>query len=217
MAIFTVALGQLADVPGGGASYAAFSLSALVAWLFFQTAITQGAGSLVTDAAFLRKVYFPREVPVLASVFAAAVDFGAGLVLFAIIGPFIGADLSFASLLAPVLGIGMIALAVGVSLLLGGLNVYYRDFRHALPFMLQLWLFASPVAYPLTVVPEGWREIYAALNPAAGLLDSFRRTLALGELPDPVLLGLSLAGTAALCLFGYWLFKRLEPNFADVV
>lgn len=217
MGVFTVALGRLADVPSGGVPYAAFSLSAFVAWIFVQTAVTNGANSLVTDAAFLRKVYFPREAAVLAAVLAAGVDFAAGLALFAVVGPLLGAEISFASLLAPVLGIGLVILAVGVSLLLGGLNVYYRDFRVALPFVLQLWLFASPVVYPLTVVPDRWRELYAALNPAAGLLDSFRRTLALGELPDPTLLGLSLASTAVLCAIGYGLFKRLEPNFADVV
>ena len=217
MGVFTVALGRLADVPGAGVDYAAFSLSALVPWIFLQTAVTGGANSLVLDAAFLRKVYFPREVPVLASVLAAAVDFAAGLALFAIVGPLLGAELSWPSLLGPLLGVGLVALACGVSLLLAGLNVYYRDFRHALPFVLQLWLFASPVVYPLTVVPDRWRELYALLNPAAGLIDSFRRTLALGELPDPTLLGLSLLSTAMICVLGYALFKRLEPNFADVV
>jgi len=217
MGVFTVALGRLADVPSGGVSYAAFSLSAFVAWIFVQSSIIQGANSLVIDAAFLRKVYFPREVPVLAAVLAGSVDFAGGLALFAVVGPVVGAQLSFASLLAPLLAVGFVLLATGVSLLLAGLNVYYRDFRHALPFVLQLWLFASPVVYPLTIVPDRWRELYVVLNPAAGLLDSFRRTLALGELPDPALLGLSLASTAVLCAVGYGLFKRLEPNFADVV
>lgn len=217
MGVFTVALGHLANVPSGGVDYAAFSLSAFVAWTFVQSAVNLGANSLVVDAGFLRKVYFPREVPVLAAVLASTVDFAAGLALFAVVGPFLGAELSAASLLAPFIGIAFVFLAAGVCVLLAGLNVYYRDFRHALPFVLQLWLFASPVVYPLTVIPEKWREVYAFANPAAGLLDSFRRTLALGDLPDPALLGLSLLSTAMLCTFGYWLFKRLEPNFADVV
>ena len=217
MGVFTVALGHLADVPSGGVDYAAFSLSAFVAWIFIQGAVNLGANSLVLDAAFLRKVYFPREVPVLASVLASAVDFAAGLALFAVVGPLVGAELSLWSLLAPLIAVAVVFLAAGVSLLLAGLNVYYRDFRHALPFLLQLWLFASPVVYPLTVIPDRWRELYALLNPAAGLLDSFRRTLALGDPPDPTLLGLSLLSTVVLCAFGYWLFKRLEPNFADVV
>jgi lipopolysaccharide transport system permease protein len=218
MAIFTFALGRLAKVPGGeGASYAAFSLSALVAWTFLQTSISFGTNSLVTDGTLLRKVYFPREVPVLGAILASTVDFVIGLLLFAAIGPFLGAKFSASWLLAPFLGVLLALLACGVALAMAALNVYYRDFRYALPFALQLWLVASPVAYPLSVVPEKWKGLYAALNPAAGALDGFRRTLALGRLPDPALIGISVAGTFVILLLGYKIFKSLEPNFADVV
>jgi lipopolysaccharide transport system permease protein len=100
---------------------------------------------------------------------------------------------------------------------LAALNVYYRDFRYALPFLLQLWLFASPVAYPLTVVPERWRALYVALDPAAGLLDGFQRVLALGQPPDCLLLAASMVGTGLVLALGYRIFKQLEPNFADAV
>lgn len=217
MAIFTVMLGRLAKVPGGGAPYAAFSLSALVAWSYLQNAVSFGANALLSDSALVRKVYFPREVPVLGAVLAAGVDFAIGLGLFALAGPLLGAQLSWAWGLAPLLGLGLALLAAGVALVTAAFNVYYRDFRYALPFVLQLWLFASPVAYPLAVVPERWRPLYVALNPAAGLLDGFRRVLALGEPPDPALLAVSLAGTLLVLGVSYRLFKRLEPNFADVV
>jgi lipopolysaccharide transport system permease protein len=217
MAVFTVALGRLAQVEGGGVPYAAFSLSALVAWTFLQSGVSQGANALVSDGPLLRKVYFPREVPVLGAQLAVAVDFAVGLGLFAVIGPFLGARISLTWLLAPLVGILLFFLGVGVSLLLAGLNVYYRDFRHALPFMLQLWLFASPVAYPLTVVPEQWRTLYVVANPAAGLLDAYRLILAGGGLPDPWLLLVSATTTTIVFLAGYRLFKTLEPNFADVV
>ena len=217
MTVFTVALGRMAGVEGGGAPYAAFSLSALVGWTLLQNGVSDGASTLVDDSTLLRKVYFPREVPVLGSQLAVGVDFAIGLALFVIIGPFLGAQVSFAWLLAPVLAVGLLLLGTGVSLLLAGLTVYYRDFRHALPFLLQLWLFASPVAYPLTVVPENWQFLYVALNPAAGLLDGFRRVLALGVLPDPGVLLASTAGTIVVLGVGYRLFKTLEPNFADVV
>lgn len=217
VAVFTVALGRLSSVPDAGTTYPAFSLSAFVVWSFVQAAVSQGANSLVNDAAFLRKVYFPREVPALAAQLSAAADFAVALAVFFVIGPFLGADVSPTWLLAPLLFVPLLVLATGVSLGLAGLTVYYRDFRNALPFGLQLWLFASPVIYPLSTVPHGLRPLYAVLNPAAGLLDSFRRTLTVGELPDPGLLGLSLLSTLIVFWGGHRLFRRLEPNFADVV
>ena len=217
MAVFVFAFGHAAKVPGGGSSYAAFTLSALVPWTFLQTGVTFGAQSLLNDSALLRKVYFPREVPVLGAVLSAVVDLGIGLILFCVLGPIFGASVSPTWLLAPLLALPLALLAGGVGLALAALNVYYRDFRYALPFVLQLWLFASPVAYPLTVVPEQWRNLYVTLNPAAGILDGFRRALALGELPDPVTLSISVAGCAVVVWLGYRMFKRLEPNFADVV
>lgn len=217
MVVFTVALGRLADVPSAGTTYEAFSLSAFVAWSFVQNAVTQGANSLVADAAFLRKVYFPREVPVVAAQLSAAVDLGVGLLVFYLLGPILGAEIAWTWLLAPLLCAGLFVTATGASLLLAGLNVYYRDFRNALPFLMQLWLFASPVVYPATVIPEKWRPLYALVNPAAGLLDSMRRVLTVGQLPDPALLLPSLASTIVLAYAGLRLFRRLEPNFADVV
>lgn len=217
MAIFAFAFGRLAKVPGGGVAYPAFALSALVGWNFLQTAVTFGANALLSDAALVRKVYFPREVPVLGAVVGSGVDFGIGLALFTVLGPFLGAPVSATWLLAPLLGVMLATLAAGLALALGALNVHYRDFRYALPFALQLWLFASPVAYPLSVVPDHWRGLYVALNPAAGVLDAFRRTLALGQLPDLSLLAVSAAGTAVIAFAGYRIFKTLEPNFADVV
>jgi ABC-type polysaccharide/polyol phosphate export permease len=165
----------------------------------------------------LRKVYFPREVPVLGSVLAAVVDLVIGLALFAIIGPLLGAHVSATWLLAIPLGAALAALAAGVSLATAALNVYYRDFRYALPFVLQLWLFASPVVYPLTIVPSQWRGLYLVVNPAAGLLDSFRSVLALGRLPDAGPLLLSLLSISVVLVTGYRIFKSLESNFADVV
>ena len=217
MVVFTVALGRLADVPSAGTTYEAFSLSAFVAWSFVQNAVTQGANSLVADAAFLRKVYFPREVPVLAAQLSAAVDFGVGLLVFFVLGPILGAEVAITWLLAPLLFVGVFVMATGASLLLAGLNVYYRDFRNALPFLMQLWLFASPVVYPATVIPEKWQSLYALVNPAAGWLDSMRRVLTVGQLPDPALLVPSLVSTVVLAYAGLRLFRRLEPNFADVV
>lgn len=217
MAIFSLILGRLAKFSGGGVPYAAFSLSAFVPWIFLQTSINFGANKLVTDAALVRKIYFPREVPVIGTVLSAGVDFLIGIALFAAIGVFLGATASWTWLLAPVLGLVVALLALGVALTLAALNVYYRDFRYALPFLLQIWLFASPVVYPITRIPEGIRDIYMVLNPAAGILDAFRNVLALGRLPDPGTLATSIAGSVILVIVGYRIFKGLERNFADVV
>ena len=217
MAIFALTIGRLTNVEGDGAPYAAFSLSVLVPWTFLSTAVSFGANGILADAAMVRRVYFPREVPVLGAVASASLDFAIGLALFVVIGPFLGAHVTAWWLLAPVLFVPLALLATAVALPFAALNVYYRDFRFALPFALQLWLFASPVAYPLDTVPDEWREIYVAVNPAAGILDSFRRVLAVGEAPDPALLGISVLGLALIGSAGYFLFKRLEPNFADVI
>jgi lipopolysaccharide transport system permease protein len=217
MTIFTVTLGRLADVPGGGVPYAAFTLSALVPWTFLSNSVSFGSNSLLSDAAMVRRVYFPREVPVLAAVVGNSLDLAIGLVLVLIVGPFLGAVISWTWLLTPVLVVILALLAAGIAMPFAALNVYYRDFRFALPFGIQLWLFASPVAYPLSVVPEQWRLLYCAVNPAAGVLDAFSDVLARGQVPDPATLGISVASGIVYSFLGYLLFKRLEPNFADVI
>lgn len=218
MVIFSFAFGRFARVTCGDIPYRACALSALVPWTFLQGAVAFGANSLLTDAALLRKVYFPRETPVFGAVAGMSIDFGIGLLLFFAIGPFLGAVVSVTWAIAFVLGIGLLVLAAGLALILSSLNVYYRDFRYVVPLGLQIWLFASPVAYPLTRVPDGrLKDIYVVLNPAAGILDSFRRVLAAGQLPDWRLLSISLSVSTVILLFGYRLFKGLERNFADVV
>lgn len=217
MAIFTLTLGRVAHVQTGDVPYAAFSLSALVVWTFTSTSVTFGSNALLADAAMVRRVYFPREVPVLGSAASATVDLIIGLSLFMLIAPFLGAHVTPWWLLAPILYVPLLASALAVAVPLSAMNVYYRDFRFVLPYGMQLWLFASPVAYPLTSVPDKWRPLYLVLNPAAGILDSYSRILAYGRAPDVSYLGLSILSSLAIGLSGYFLFKRLEPNFADVI
>ena len=217
MAVFTLTIGRIADVATGDVPYAAFSLSALVPWTFLSTGVSFGANGVLSDAAMVRRVYFPREVPVLAAVAGTSVDFGIGLMLFALIGPFLGAHVSVWWLLTPVLFVLLASLATAAAIPLAAMNVYYRDFRFALPFALQLWLFASPVAYPLSVVSPDYRSLYVTLNPAAGILDSFSAVLAGGTAPNWAYLGVSGLGTLVIGVLGYALFKGLEPNFADVI
>ena len=217
MGVFTLALGRAAGVSGGGVNYAAFSLATLVGWTYLQTGLTFGSTAVIASASLIRKVYFPREVPVVAAMIGSGLDLAIGFLLFFALGPILGATVSWTWVLAPLLAIPLAVLGTGVAMMLAAFNVYYRDFRHALPFFIQLWLFASPVAYPLTVIEEQWRIPFAIANPAVGILDSFRLTLTRGQLPDPVLLGIGVAGSLVIVLLGYRIFKGLEPGFADVV
>jgi ABC-type polysaccharide/polyol phosphate export permease len=217
MLLFTLILGRYAGISGEGVPYAAFVFSALLPWFFLQNGVLFGTNSLVNDAPLLRKVYFPREVPILGTILASLVDFAFGLAVFSFVGPLLGAGVTWTWLLAVPLTVPLVVLCAAVALALGGVNVYYRDFRVVLPFLIQIWLFASPVAYPLSAVPDRWRNLYVAANPAAGIIDSFRRCLALGETPHATFLGISVAGTLVVAVIGYRMFKALEPSFADVV
>jgi lipopolysaccharide transport system permease protein len=216
MVVFTVTIGRVVD-PSDEAAYAAVTLAALVPWTFLSNAVSFGANGILTDAAMVRRVYFPRETPVWGSVLSVSFDFAIGLVLFFVLGPFLGAQVTGWWLTVPALFVPLAVLAAAVATPLAALNVYYRDVRFALPFVLQLWLFASPVAYPLSTVSSEWRSLYVALNPAAGILDAFASVLARGEPPDLMLLLVSVLGTAIIGVTGYYIFKRLEPNFADVI
>ncbi len=191
LAVFFVVFGRLAKVSGGGTSYPAFALAALVPWFFLQTSVSFGAQALQTDGALVRKIYFPRESSVLGAVLSSGLDFAFGLGLLLVLEPFLGGRLSWSLVAIVPLWLMLAALASGVALTLGALNVYYRDFRHVLPVMLQLWMFASPVAYPLTSIRSEYKTLYIVANPAAGILDGFRRVLTQGQWPDPSLFAIS--------------------------
>lgn len=217
LVLFTVFFGRVVDVDTGGVPYAAFALSALVPWQFVSNGLTFGGNALLADSGLLRKVYFPRDVPVLGAVGATLPDLAVSLGLFVVIGPFIGAELSPHLLWAPLLALLLVVPVLAVSLPIAALNVYYRDFRHALPLAVQLLLFASPVAYPMTAIPEAWRMVYAFANPVAGILDGFHRCLALGVAPDARFVAASALSGLVLLLAGHRVFRMLEPDLADVI
>ena len=217
LGVFFIVFGRMARISGGGSSYAAFALAALVPWFFIQNSVSFGAQALLSDAALVRKVYFPREASVLGAVLSAGLDFGFGLILLLALEPFLGGRLSWSVISVVPLWLMLAALASGVAMLLGALNVYYRDFRYVLPVFLQLWMFASPVAYPITTIRPELRMLYIAVNPAAPLLDGFRRVLTQGQWPDPGMCAVGAAGAVVLLGAGYWLFKSMEPGFADAV
>lgn len=217
LAIFVVLFGRIAQVSGGTVPYPASALAALVAWFFVQTSVSLGAETLLRDGALVRKVFFPREAAILGTVMSSGLDFLIGLGLVVALGPWLGTKLSWTVLLAVPLLLPLALLAAGAALALGALNVYYRDFRYGLPLLIQFWMLASPVAYPLSAVSEQWRNIYIVLNPAAGLLEGFRQILAEGRLPDLALLGTSSLLALTVGAAGYLMFKRMEPGFADAI
>jgi lipopolysaccharide transport system permease protein len=216
MAVFVVVFSRLAGVPSEGAPYALFAYTALLPWTFFATSISSATGSLVSHAQLITKVYFPREILPLTYVIAAFFDFVLGLAaLVALMSWFDVALTPAAVYLFPVIGL-LAAWILAVSLLLSAAQVRWRDVGVAVPVLVQLGMFASPVIYPLALVPEEWRRWYL-LNPLAGIINAFRDVLLRGQAPESVPLAYAVGVTACMLPIAYVLFKRAEATMADVV
>ena len=216
MAIFTLIFGHFAKIPSDGLPYSIFTYTALLPWNYFSQSISRSASSLVGDSNLLRKVYFPRLVIPLAAVTAPLIDFLVSFVVLLVMMVWFGIALRWTMLAFPffLLLAAMTALAVG--LWLSPLNVRYRDIGHTIPFLTQFWLFASPVAYPLSLVPDKWRLLYG-LNPMAGVIEGFRWALLGKEAPAFGVIAVSAVVVLVLLLSGIVFFKRMERTFADVV
>lgn len=216
MVVFTLFFGHLAGISSNGLPYALFSLSALVPWTYFATVLLLGSESLVSNAALVSKVYFPRIFVPAGVVAAGLVDLGISLGILMVIVLAWGFVPSVAILLLPALVGIAIATALGVSAALAAVNVRYRDVRYVVPFAIQIWLFATPVAYPSSLINEPWRTI-SAINPMAGVVEGFRwATLGTGDAPW-ALIGVSLASACVLLIAGLAYFDRVERGFADFV
>jgi lipopolysaccharide transport system permease protein len=216
MVVFTIFFGHLAKVPSEHRSYALFSLSGLVPWTFFANALLLGSDSLVTNSMLVSKTYFPR-IFIPAGVLAAGlVDLGIAIVIMLVVVVASGVALSLKLLLLPVLIVIAFAAAFGVSSGLSAINVKYRDVRYVVPFVVQMWLFLTPVAYPITLLHSPWRTL-AALNPMVGVVEGFRWAVLTTETAPWALVGVS-AGTATLLLVaGLAYFDRVERTFADLM
>lgn len=216
MVVFTVVFSHFARIPSDGIPYPLFSYAALLPWTFFAGSLSRGVGSLVSNQALVRKIYFPREIMPLAAVTAGLVDFLIASILFIGMLVYYGVPLTQNALLFIPIFVIQVTFVLGIVLLLAPLNVFYRDIGHVMPLLIQVWMFASPILYPLSMVPERFRGIYA-LNPMVGIIDGYRKTLIQGLPPDFAALQ-SAAGVAAVCfLVGIGLFKRLEFKLADVI
>jgi lipopolysaccharide transport system permease protein len=213
--IFAVIFGQFAKLPSDGVPYVLFVFSALLPWNLFSGGVQRAGNSLVANAGLVTKIYFPRSIIPIASVSAALLDFViAGSVMAGLL-IFFGIHVTWAVLSMPVLVALAVALTIGVSLFISALNVYYRDFSYALPFILQIWMYATPVVYASSLVPEGWKIIYG-LNPMVGVIDGFRWALLGGMFPATTLVE-SIVVTSILFVVGTAVFSRVERSFADVI
>jgi ABC-type polysaccharide/polyol phosphate export permease len=215
MVVFTVFFQRVAKVDTGGAPYALFAYLGLLPWTFFSTSVAQGGQSLVLNNQLLNKVYCPREVFPMASTVVAAIDTTIAVLVLGLLFVVTGFAPKATSLWVPVLLFVQVAFTFGVTLIISAVLVFFRDLRHALPVILQLGLFATPVAYGMNVVPESLQVAYSALNPLAPVIDGYRRTILLGLPPDWRLLAPGAVVAVALLVAGYALFKRMEPGFAD--
>jgi len=216
VALFSIIFTLIVPVDTGEIPYVVFSYVAMVPWTFLASSLSDMSDSLVGNMSLVTKIYFPREVLPVAAMLGRLLDFGvaAGLLVILIIFyrvPIFPAGWLFLPLILAV----QVVLMLGLGLGLAALNVFFRDVRSLLVLGLQLWFYASPILYPLNMVPEQLRPLYM-LNPMAGILEAYRAVLLLGQLPDAYL-ALSALTSLVLFVIGYWFFKRVEFQFADIV
>lgn len=213
--IFTVVFGRLTRVPTDGVPYPVFAFAGLLVWNFFNSALTSGSNSLVGNANILTKVYFPRVIVPGAAVGARLVDFAIAFAILAGLMAFYATPVTPGLLWLPALVLLVTLLALGMGMCAAALNVRYRDVGTALPVLMQLWMFASPVFYPASIVPERWQRLYS-LNPIVGIVEGFRSSM-FGRPLDWPSLAVSAAFALAFLIYGAYTFRRVERVFADVV
>ncbi|MCA1565441.1 MAG: ABC transporter permease [Acidobacteria bacterium] len=214
MLIFSFIFGRLAGIKSDGVPYPLFAYAGLLSWTFFANAVTSSGNSLVGSANLITKVYFPRLLVPVAAVIAGLVDFAIAFLLLAVLMLYYRVELTWQILMLPVLMSLTTLLAIGVGMWLSALNVKYRDIRHALPFLIQLWFFASPIIYPASIF-EHWRWLLA-LNPMAGLIEGYRAAL-YGSPFDWPMVALSSGLTLTLLIYATFMFRRMEKSFADII
>ena len=217
MLIFTLFFGKLAGIESrtGGIPYPIFAYAGLLLWTFFSNSIINSGNSLVGSSHLLSKVYFPRVFIPTAAIGAGLVDLGIGFVFLLVLMAYYKVAVSLTVLLLPFFAVLTTILAMGVGMWLSALNVKYRDVKYALPFLVQIWMFVSPIIYPATFVPERWRWILH-LNPLSAIIGGFRASL-FGTPIDWVALSGSVAITLVVLLYAAHSFWRMEENFADIV
>lgn len=214
--IFTLIFGVLLETPSEGLPYPLFALTALLPWQLFATALQRSSISLVGNANLITKIYFPRIAIPLATIFAALIDFAVSFVVLLGVMAYYGVWPGWLILWLPLFVLLTLLTSLAVGLWLSALNVQYRDIQHMVPFLIQVWMYASPIVYPIETIPAGlWRSIYS-LNPMVGVIQGFRWALLGGDRPDLTML-ISVAVVLVLLISGLYYFRRMEKTFADIV
>ena len=216
MAVFTIVFSRLANIPSGGVPYPIFAYAALVPWFFFSNSVASGTLSLITYRNIVTKTYFPREIVPLAQVCSRFLDFFASAGLYALLMIYYRVHLGPWALMAPVFFVMLVVFTVGVTLITSAVNVFYRDVNPVVQIALQLWLYLTPVAYPLAAVSARFRPLFF-LNPLSAIVEGFRSSLVFGQAPDWPLVATSAIITAVLFVAAFILFKRMDKYFADVI
>jgi lipopolysaccharide transport system permease protein len=216
MAVFTLVFSRLAKMPSMGAPYPLFAFAALVPWFFFMNSVSSGTLSLITYRNIVTKTYFPREIIPLAQVCSRFIDFFAAAALYAILMVVYGVHLGVWSLMAPVFFLLLILFTVGFTLATSAIDVFYRDVNPVVQIALQLWLYLTPVAYPLALVPERYRLLFI-LNPLSAIVEGFRAAVVFNRAPDWPLTAVAAAIIAAVFASAFIMFKRMDKYFADVI
>jgi lipopolysaccharide transport system permease protein len=216
MVILTLIFGKFAKIPSDGLPYPLFAYTALLPWNYFSQAVSRSGASLVGSAHLISKVYFPRLIVPISAAVGPLVDFAIAFVVLVGMMIWYGIAPTWGMLALPLLLFLALLTALAVGLWLSALNVRYRDVGHTIPFLIQFWMFASPVAYPVSLVPEKWRLLYS-LNPMAGVIEGFRWAVLGKETPDFSVMTLSAVVVVAILIGGLVYFTRVEQTFADVV
>jgi lipopolysaccharide transport system permease protein len=216
MVTFTLVFSLFARFPSEGIPYPLFSYCALLPWTFFATSLNRATQSLTNNSNLLTKVYFPRELLPLTSIVTASVDFAIASILFIGILIFYSVSLTLNLIFVVLILFIQILFTLGMALFLSALNVSFRDTIQAIPLILQVWMYASPIVYPVNIVPKGLLPLYM-LNPMAGIIDSYRKVILHGLPPDPLYLSYVFLVAVMLFILSYRYFKRKEIFFADII
>ncbi len=217
MIVFTFIFGTFAKVPSQGLPYPVFSYSGILPWTYFASALGAASGSLAMNSTLVTKIYFPRVLLPFAAITVPVVDFLLATTVLAGLMAYYSLTVGPHVLLAPLFMVLAAATAFGVGMIFAVINVRYRDVPYAIPFIIQIWLFLSPVIYPIKALHQPWERLILSLNPMSGVITGFRWSLLGTPPPSPLLVLLSVVSAVAALTFGIAFFRRAEPRFADTI